>query len=354
MALRHFNNLKSLSGPILITGHTGFKGKWLTLLLDSLEIPYVGYSLTPALDSLYTICADTPKSNEKFSDIRDFDALRKFFQDTNPAAVIHLAAQPLVIESYLNPAYTFDVNVMGTINVMQAAIEMSSVKSVMCVTTDKVYKNSEEGKLFSENDPLAGKDPYSSSKVACESAIDAWRAISKLNNGSDIFSVRSGNVIGGGDISKNRLLPDLINGYINQKKVIIRNPKSTRPWQHVLDPLYGYLLALEVSLEGKSNRAFNFATKDLSISVEHAIEIIKKSAGSEKVLVEYDTHNPQFPESSKLDLDPELAFKLLGWESAWSQEEAITSTFEWWDKVKFKNISPNEACNQDIAKLLQL
>jgi CDP-glucose 4,6-dehydratase len=352
MTLRHFDNLKSLSGPVLITGHTGFKGKWLTLLLDSLEIPYVGYSLAPATGSLYAICAENRKRNEKISDIREYDVLRKFFLDTKPSAVIHLAAQPLVIDSYLNPAYTFDVNVMGTINVMRAATEVSSVKSVICVTTDKVYRNNEEGKLFSENDPLGGKDPYSSSKVACESAIDAWRAISKLNNGPDILSVRSGNVIGGGDISNNRLLPDLINGYVNKKKVVIRNPKSTRPWQHVLDPLYGYLLALEVSLEGKRHRAFNFATKESSISVEQAIEVMKKTLGPEKVLVEYDTRNSQFPESSILDLDPELAFNLLGWEAAWSQEEAIKSTFAWWEKVKFKNISPNEACKQDIARLL--
>lgn len=354
MAFRQFDNIKSLSGPIFITGHTGFKGKWLTLLLDSLEIPYVGYSLEPLSGSLYTTCDKSSIVKEKFADIRNYESVKDFMKQTDPSAVIHLAAQPLVIESYKAPLDTFEVNVMGTANVLQASIESGNIRSIVSVTTDKVYKNDETMIAFSENDPLQGKDPYSASKVASESVIDAWREISKVENGPDIFSVRSGNVIGGGDVSSNRLMPDLMHGYCNKTKVQIRNPKSTRPWQHVLDPLFGYLLALEESLKGAKIRSYNFATDELSISVEDAVNIVKEYVGTDGINVEYQVESKYFQESKNLNLNSALATKKLGWNSTWKQDDAIRSTVEWWKKVKFEGYHPQDACNEDIAKLLDL
>ena len=349
---RTFKNKK-----IIVTGHTGFKGSWLITWLNILGADVYGISLESiSSPSHFTILSNGLKIDDNRFNILDQNQLNFKFNAIKPDFVFHLAAQAIVRTSYDNPIDTWKTNVIGTLNVLEALRGLKNKCSAIIITSDKCYDNVEWIWGYREHDSLGGPDPYSASKGAAELLIKSHYKsyFSEVNSNIRIASVRAGNVIGGGDWSENRIIPDCVRAWSQNKVVELRNPNATRPWQHVLDPLYGYLLALEVSLEGKSNRAFNFATKDLSISVEHAIEIIKKSAGSEKVLVEYDTHNPQFPESSKLDLDPELAFKLLGWESAWSQEEAITSTFEWWDKVKFKNISPNEACNQDIAKLLQL
>ena len=257
-------SLRRLPGPILVTGHTGFKGTWLTLLLETLGIRVVGISLPPESDSLYSLMARKNKIEEKFIDIRNLSDLHRTIQKFSPSAVLHMAAQPLVLESYESPLLTFETNVSGSANLFQSCLETSSVKSIGVITTDKVYKNLGSGRAFTESDPLEGRDPYSASKVGTESVVTAWREISLNNSGPQIFSLRAGNVLGGGDRATNRLLPDIVKSKLYGSPLLVRNPRSTRPWQHVLDPLHGYLLALEKSLSNEIAPAYNFGPESKS------------------------------------------------------------------------------------------
>ena len=252
------SGLKALSGPVLITGHTGFKGTWMTLLLEELGIETVGVSLPPTKDSLYGRLERKGAIKEEFVDIRDFKSLGNVVRELNPSAVFHMAAQPLVMESYKTPRETFETNVMGTANLLSAALAVRSIQAISVITTDKVYRNENTGRRFLESDPLAGKDPYSASKVGTEAVVSAWQQIVDVEGGPRIISVRAGNVIGGGDFAENRIIPDLVRGIISGKPVKIRNPRSTRPWQHVLDPLCGYVQSIEYSLSGGKTRQFNF------------------------------------------------------------------------------------------------
>jgi CDP-glucose 4,6-dehydratase len=254
----------ALSGAILITGHTGFKGTWLTLLLEKMGIPAIGYSLPPIQDSLYQRANRLGAIPEIFADIRDLNEVERFLATHKPSAIIHLAAQPLVLESYKKPLDTFETNVMGTANILSAAFNTSTIRAVVAATTDKVYRNDNLGKPFTETDPLSGKDPYSASKVGSEAAIAAWQNISNLSDGPKVVSVRAGNVIGGGDWAENRIMPDLVRGFTSNQPIQIRNPDSTRPWQHVLDPLYGYLLTLQSLLEDVTIDSINFGPSEKS------------------------------------------------------------------------------------------
>ena len=215
MELMLGKRLRELPGPILITGHTGFKGTWLTFLLERLNVPVIGLSLEPEKDSLFDRAKRTGVIPEAFIDIREFHAISRFISEHQPSAVIHMAAQPLVLQSYKTPRETFETNVMGTANVLDAAFKTNSVEAVVVVTTDKVYRNDNSGQSFVETDPLAGKDPYSASKVGTESVVAAWQQIAKISGGPKVISVRAGNVIGGGDWAEDRLMPDLIRGLVS-------------------------------------------------------------------------------------------------------------------------------------------
>jgi CDP-glucose 4,6-dehydratase len=252
MKIQLGQRLRESPGPILITGHTGFKGTWMTLFLEYLKVPVIGYSLEAVTDSLYDRLARKSVITENISDIRDFQALEEFIDTQRPSSIIHMAAQPIVKDSYKNPRLTFDVNVMGTVNLLDVAFKKDYVDSIIVVTSDKVYRNDNSGKYFVETDPLEGKDPYSASKVGTEAVITAWQQIQKINGGPKVVSVRAGNVIGGGDFAPYRLIPDLVRGYLNESMVQIRNPKSTRPWQHVFDTTSGYILTLEKMLQGEA------------------------------------------------------------------------------------------------------
>ncbi|MBI3429249.1 MAG: CDP-glucose 4,6-dehydratase [Actinobacteria bacterium] len=282
--------LRDLPGPVLVTGHTGFKGTWLTLLLEKLDVPVVGLSLPALPNSLFERTNRFGVIQESFTDIRDFESVLKFVESTAPSVVIHMAAQPLVFESYKTPRETFEVNVMGSVNVLSASFEVGSVEAIGVITTDKVYRNDNSGRAFVETDALEGKDPYSASKVGTEATSAAWRQIAKVSGGPKVISLRAGNVLGGGDWAENRLLPDLIRGYANGFATTVRNPQSTRPWQHVLDPLRGYILALEALVAGTS------------------IEV---------------------------------------------QEESLVSTVKWWDNVLNKFMNPSDACQIDIEFMLE-
>jgi len=348
MSSQPLAQLKSLTGPVLITGHTGFKGCWITLLLEKIGVEWVGISLPPKSDSLYNLIGKNKYQKEYFGDIRDYNLIKKIVNEINPKYIIHLAAQSLVIDSYKIPKETFDVNIMGTANLLEILIDSSFTQKIIVATTDKVYKEKNSKKAFKEFDALGGKDPYSWSKVGTEATIGAWQQISSIKNGPSIVSVRAGNVVGGGDFSSNRLLPDLVKGFISNSHVIIRNQKSTRPWQHVLDPIYGYLLA---SLDKTNEKAFNFSPRSRSLSVEDVTEIARKSWAGPTYVTMNESEN--FLETKSLTLNSSLAKRKLKWKSFWTQEESIQSTINWWKSVSKNECTAREACMKDIEHLLR-
>jgi CDP-glucose 4,6-dehydratase len=267
-----------------------------------------------------------------------------------------MAAQPLVLKSYENPRETFDVNVMGTVNVLDIAFKKDFVKVIIVVTTDKVYRNDNSGRAFIESDPLEGKDPYSASKVGTESVVAAWQQIAKVSGGPKVISVRAGNVIGGGDFAENRIVPDLVRGVMEGKSVEIRNPSSTRPWQHVLDPLWGYLLTLVETLNAKPIKSLNFSPREQSLSVAEVTEVSIASWEAIKV----HTHSVELSgiesihiESKELQLDSSLASELLNWRPKFTQQEAIVSTINWWKSLSLEKMSAPDLIETDIKEFLR-
>ena len=345
--------LKGLTGPILLTGHTGFKGTWMTYLLESLKLSVVGYSLPAEEGSLFNRAERVGLIPETFADVRDYEALLNFIKTHRPSAIIHMAAQPLVIKSYEDPRETFEVNVMGTVNLLDIALKFEFVKAVLVVTTDKVYRNDNSARSFIESDPLEGKDPYSASKVATESVVSAWQQISKVTNGPKIASVRAGNVIGGGDYAENRIIPDLIRGALNQKATKIRNPRSTRPWQHVLDPLWGYLLTLSSLLEGGEIKSLNFAPEEVSKTVSELVDISKRTWSEIMVDEEVVNINQKELESIELHLNSALARETLNWRPFFSQEEAVIATIQWWKSHLSLSHKPSALITSEIERFLK-
>jgi CDP-glucose 4,6-dehydratase len=333
---------------VLVTGHTGFKGAWLTLLLEKLGIEVCGVSLNPTSESLYSRLERKGKIQEAFIDIRNYEALHNAVSEFKPNVVFHLAAQPLVLESYAKPRETFETNVMGTVNLLDISSSQASIELVSVITTDKVYKNPNLGTKFREEDSLRGKDPYSASKVGTEAAVAAWRQMREFKDGPKILALRAGNVIGGGDFADARLLPDLIRGFSTGEVIEIRNPESTRPWQHVLDPLAGYVMASNYILNDNDGDAFNFAPDGESLSVHAVADIAQKTWGEGSKLKVFPTNASL--EAATLQLDSNLAKKLLGWRPNWSQEEAVKSTIEWWRKVLKQESLPINACESDFVK----
>lgn len=345
--------LRSAPGPVLITGHTGFKGTWLTLLLENLGIEVVGLSLPPTKDSLYSMAGREGKITESFTNIKNIREVEKFLKTTKPSYIFHFAAQALVLESYKNPVETFETNVMGTVNVLSAAFATSSVNGVIVATTDKVYENLENGRHFVESDPLRGKDPYSASKVGTESVVDAWRQIAKNIGGPKIVAVRAGNVIGGGDLSNDRLLPDIVRAIRDRKQILIRNPKSVRPWQHVLDPLRGYIMSAEkLSHSQTHSAAYNFGPSDMGITVEDVVNIYLEAWGDSSIATKI-TQEIQNLEAVNLQINSKLARSELSWAPRINSSQAVISTAEWWKRVEESSKFVPEACALDISRFLQ-
>jgi len=330
----------------LITGHTGFKGTWMTLLLENLGMEVVGLSLKPEPGSLFERLGRQAVINEKFVDIRDSVAVSNFINQTKPALIIHFAAQSLVLESYKDPRYTFEVNVNGTINVLESAFAGGFTKTVLITTTDKVYANTGSQSRFQEVDALGGSDPYSASKVAVENVIYAWRKISASQSGPKFLTARSGNVIGGGDYSRDRLFPDIIRAIESKSDLIIRSASSTRPWQHVLDSLHGYLMMINKSLKDNVPEILNFGPLDESLTVRQVVEIATSQWSNEIAISFVESTNKL--ESDFLGIDSELARISLGWQSKYTQKEAVTKTIDWWKQVLKESISPKLACDKEI------
>jgi CDP-glucose 4,6-dehydratase len=345
--------VRDLPGPLLLTGHTGFKGTWMTFLLEHLNVPVVGYSLPAEEDSLYDRAERIGAIPEVFADIRDHKTLESFIDLHKPSTIIHMAAQPLVLKSYESPRETFDVNVMGTVNVLDVAFKKDFVKAIIVVTTDKVYRNDNSGRAFVETDPLEGKDPYSASKVGTEAVVAAWQQIAKVSSGPKVTSVRAGNVIGGGDFSENRIIPDLIRSVLTGKSTEIRNPISTRPWQHVLDPCVGYILTAEKLIEGRTLESLNFGPEVSSYSVQHVANIGK----SEIPEISYQTISKEKSQNSleadTLNLCSKLSRKELNWSPIWDSDKACQITFNWWKNLFAGNVGSEQLCINDIIKYLE-
>ena len=345
-------SIRNLPGPVLITGHTGFKGTWMTLLLQELGVSVIGYSLRPEEGSLYERANLKGNVKEKIADIRDSKKLKKFIKNHQPSVVIHMAAQPLVLESYKIPYETFDINVMGTANLLDVASRFPFIKAILVVTTDKVYKNEEIKRAFVETDSLEGKDPYSASKVATEAVVKAWQQITKVSGGPKVASVRAGNVIGGGDWAQNRLMPDIVRSLNMNQAPNIRNPKSTRPWQHALDPLRGYILMIEEILKGRTIESINFGPVEESLSVKEVTQIAFKAWTNKSYKSKNTTFKTNEHEAVTLNLNTEKAQKLLNWAPTWTQKESIEKTINWWRNVLKGEQTCREAMSADILEML--
>lgn len=321
---------------VLITGHTGFKGSWLCLLLNKLGADVYGYALEPPTNpSLFTEAKIGEIITSFIGDIRDYDKLFKVMQQVQPEIVIHMAAQPLVRESYKNPVETYSTNVMGTVHVLEACRHTSSVKAIVNVTTDKCYENREWHWGYRENEPMGGYDPYSNSKGCSELVTSSYRnsyfnPTRYAQHGVALASARAGNVIGGGDWADDRLIPDFIRAISKGEKVKIRSPYAIRPWQHVLEPLTGYLtLAAKLYTEGATYaQAWNFGPDD---NDAQNVEWITKTIcdlWADSASYELDT-NPQPHEANYLKLDCSKAKAELGWVPKWNIETTLKSIVEW-------------------------
>ena len=320
----------------------------MTFLLEHLNVPVVGYSLPAEKGSLFDRAERKGAIPEAFADIRDYGTLEMFIDQHKPSKIIHMAAQPLVLKSYENPRETFDINVMGTVNVLDIAFKKDYIKEIVIVTTDKVYRNDNSGRAFIESDPLEGKDPYSASKVGTEAVVVSWQQLAKVIGGPKVISVRAGNVIGGGDFAENRIIPDLIRGIALNRSVQIRNMESSRPWQHVLDPLIGYIFLISRMGELSNTQSLNFGPKEKSLTVSKVVEIAKEVFPSLDVKVTPKGHALNQIESQVLSIDSNQAFDLLGWKTYLTQELAITKTFEWWKSYFSNDVAAEELCRTEI------
>lgn len=345
--------LRELPGPLLLTGHTGFKGTWMTFLLEHLNVPVVGFSLPPEKDSLYDRAERTGAISEVFADIREYEALEKFIDIHKPSTIIHMAAQPLVLRSYESPRETFNVNVMGTVNVLDIAFKKDFVKSIIVVTTDKVYRNDNSGRAFVETDPLEGKDPYSASKVGTEAVVAAWQQIAKVSGGPKVVSVRAGNVIGGGDFAENRIIPDLIRGIQSNRIVEIRNPESSRPWQHVLDPLIGYLTMLTRIDDFPEITSLNFGPQQNSLSVGEIVSSAKNTFPELAVTLRVPKAIKGENEAQHLALDSSLALAAIGWRPIFDQETSVLKTLNWWKQLYGDNQKAEKLCRKEIEDCIR-
>ena len=327
---------------IFLTGHTGFKGGWLTVWLSSMGAKVTGYSLAPNTNpNLYEVAGVAALCERSLiGDIRNFDELREAMQLATPDIVIHMAAQPLVRYSYANPVETYATNVMGTVHVLEAIRPCSSVKAAVMVTTDKCYENKEWIWGYRENEPMGGYDPYSSSKGCAELVTASYRqSFFSENNyakhGVAIASARAGNVIGGGDWSADRLIPDAIAAFESGLPLMIRNPLATRPWQHVLEPLSGYLVLAQALYEHDIdfNGAWNFGPNDADDrSVQDVIDLLINQWGSAASWLQ--DGQPASHEAHFFKLDCSKARQKLAWNARWSLEKAIEAIVQWQDAFR--------------------
>jgi CDP-glucose 4,6-dehydratase len=332
------NNFKYLkkfwnNKKVFLTGHTGFKGSWFSLLLNLLGAKVIGYSLKPEEKENFYDLTNLKKIIHKsiIGDIRDYKKIKKSILESKPDFVVHMAAQSLVRYSYEHPRYTYDVNTLGTVNILNILNELTFIKAGLIITTDKVYLNHNKNFFFKEHDRLGGLDPYSSSKACAELVVNSYINSFFKNKKIFIATARAGNVIGGGDFSKDRIIPDYFRSF-KKKKIILRSPDSIRPWQHVLDPLHGYLLLLIKLYEKKQYKGYSWnfgpdnsnnktvlnVINELNSHFNNSIKIIKKPVLSKK-----------YYESRMLMLNSTKARKKLGWQPKYNLKESLILVTDW-------------------------
>lgn len=337
---------------VFITGHTGFKGSWTSLWLQNLGANITGFSLENNSQSDFYNCAKVSLGmNSIIGDIRDYELLKKSIQSFNPDIVIHMAAQALVRESYKNPIETYSTNIMGTVNILEVCREVKTVKAVINVTSDKCYKNEEREEGYKENEPMGGYDPYSSSKGCAELVSSAYNDSFFFQNNDKalLASVRAGNVIGGGDWSKDRLIPDIIRSFYKNNPVLVRNPNSVRPWQFVLEPIRGYLLLAEKLFQGNKNLsgAWNFGPRDNDVmTVEWIAKKMCEEWGDLASWCIETKRDNILHEAKYLKLDISKAKDILHWNPVLNIEETISFIVEWYKNFEnekdMKKISINQ------------
>ena len=319
---------------VFLTGHTGFKGGWISLWLTSMGAKVTGYALAPnTTPNLFDVLAiDSLIEKSHIADIRDLATLQQAMSEAKPDVVIHMAAQPLVRYSYANPVETYAINVMGTVHVLESTRAIDLVRATVVVTTDKCYENHERAEGYRENEPMGGYDPYSNSKGCAELVTSAYRQsyFSNSNSTNQVASARAGNVIGGGDWSEDRLIPDAIKAFEANKPLMIRNPMATRPWQHVLEPLSGYLILAQALYEQGSALAsgWNFGPGDEdNRSVQEVVDLL--ISGWDETARWEKEGSEQPHEANLLKLDCSKARTQLGWIPKWNLETATKKIIEW-------------------------
>ena len=345
---------------VLITGHTGFKGTWICKVLLDLGAEITGYALEPPTEpSLFSMLSMQQKMNSVIGDIRDMEYLEQTFRNVQPEIVIHMAAQPLVRESYRNPVDTYSTNVMGTVNLLECVRLTSSVKSVVNVTTDKVYRNNEWDKGYVETDYLDGYDPYSNSKSCAELVTHSYVQSFLEEEGIAVSTCRAGNVIGGGDFAKDRIIPDCVRAATSGTDIIVRNPYSTRPFQHVLEPLFAYLLiAMKQYKDSSVMGCYNVGPEDESCVTTGALVTLfcdkwncdlPKEFNPVKWVNQYDggPHEANF-----LKLDCTKLKKTFNWKPKWSIEQAVDQVVAW-EKMRISGGDIVSCMQQQITNYIR-
>lgn len=341
---------------VFLTGHTGFKGAWMTVWLNSLGATVKGYALEATNPSLYRDVNGDQLCESIIGDIRDKECLLKAVEAFQPDIIYHMAAQPLVLDAYERPVYTFEVNAIGTANLLEAVKLVDKKCTVINITTDKVYENREWYYPYRENDHLGGYDPYSASKACSEIVSASYRA--SFFNSKDyethqtsLATVRAGNVIGGGDWADNRIIPDIVRAVSKNQEVTLRNPKAVRPWQHVLEALYGYLL-LAIRMDEaplRFSEAYNFGPLfDESITVEFLVQQAIEEWGRGSYIVKQETN--QLHEAKLLRLDCSKAVNELKWSPKWNAKQAIQNTIKWYKNVVEKEQTPLAMTKKQIEE----
>lgn len=347
----HFANRR-----VLVTGHTGFKGSWLALWLSRIGAKVCGYALPPESEhGHFQQLRLGQRIDHRIGDVRDHASVMRCFEEFQPEIVFHLAAQPLVRYSYSEPKETFDTNVAGSVNILEGCRKTASVRALVYVTSDKCYRNNEWVWGYRENDELGGHDPYSASKAAAEIVFSAYYdSFFRHRTGFGAASVRAGNVIGGGDWALDRIVPDCIRALMAQRPIQIRNPASTRPWQHVLEPLHGYLSLAARLLEQPCafSGAWNFGPATGSVrTVLELAQIITDIWGSGALEVAQDAGAVH--EARLLHLSCEKAHQLLGWYPCWDAEKAISETVHWYRAVIAQGEDAFAISNAQIDKYME-
>lgn len=339
---------------IFITGHTGFKGTWLTSTLIEFGANVMGYSKSDQRLKFFKQICNYKKINNIYADILNYRKLKQKIFEFQPQIIFHLAAQSLVVESYKNPYKTFETNISGTLNILDISNDLKSLKSLVIITSDKCYLNKELERGYKENDILGGDDPYSASKASAELIFNSY-AKSFYNKKKQLgfVSVRAGNVIGGGDWSKYRIIPDCIDSIKKKKKLLIRNPNSTRPWQHVLEPISGYLLVAKKLFENKKkfSGSWNFGPPNReTMKVKKVVNQFFNFLNIDK---KFYIKKGKFKESNLLKLNSKKAINLLKWKNTWGMKKSILETAKWY-KIFIQNGNLKNITLLQIREYFQL